>query len=217
MPLEDLEDCGIEELYPPQIRDLKVERAFGPVQPKSVPMAMSQPEYSWEFLETQPYGIAVWESVLLMPACEQVVVFLARESEAKARKLHEIPRVIWRLMSFGMTSSITGNKVMPVVVMILVPDLDTIYEVWFNFYGIEGEYAQEGFKLLGQQKLLYLFLHDRGPTAVRKFAYVNNLATSFRGFYGMMKAMPPWTDEDFMGVKTELMTRYSGEDFWRMR
>lgn len=198
---ELLPDCGIEELY-----------ARGR-PPLSLPQTVPESQYAWQYLEQLPYGVAMWDAALIDST--RNIVFMAREARADVEPLTESPKALWRVMSLGM--EIDDHKVIPVLVLIYFIPLQTIYEVWFNFYGEGKESVQEAFTLLGQQPNLYLFFHDRGPEPVRKFGFVNELAYFFRGQYGVLKAMPEWSDEDFNKAKSLLMDQYTGEQLWRMK
>lgn len=199
-----LEDCGIEELYSNYSRG----------RPSQIlPQTMPKDQYSWQYLEQLPYGMSMWDTALVNG--ESTVVFMAREPRAGLLQLQEHPDAIWKALSFAM--EINGRKVMPVVVMIFFVPFQTIYEIYFNFYGETGKYVQEAFRLLGKQPVNYLFFHDRGPEPVRKFGFFNNLDQFFRGHYGMIKAMPEWSDADFNEAKRRLMEQYSGEQLWRMK
>jgi len=198
---EELEDCGIEELYP----------ARGRV-PLVFPQTVPKDEYSWKYLQKLPYGLALWDIALVNG--ESTVVFMAREPRAQLLQLPQHPQAIWKGLSLG--AEVNGRRVMPVVVMIHFIPLETIYEIWFNFYGETAEYVQEAFRLLGQQPNNYLFFHDRGPEPVRKTGFPNTLDTFFHGHYGMIKVMPEWSDEEFNEAKRQLMDKYSGRQLWSM-
>jgi hypothetical protein len=196
---EELEDCGIEELYEHRVVRL----------PQVVPQTS---EYSWQFLERQPYGLAIWDIALIDGV--STVVFMARERKAELIRVQQNPDAIWKALSFGM--DVNGHRVMPVLVMILFVPLQTIYEIYFNFYGETGEEVQKAFKLLGSQKNNYLFFHDRGVEPVRKFGFPNSLDQFFRGHYGMIKAVTEWSDDDFNEAKRRLMDQYTGDQLWGM-
>jgi hypothetical protein len=195
--MEEL-DCGLEELY-----------LGPPVAAMTVPQTIGG-GYSWQALEQLPYGFAIYETALVNNV--RTVVFMARESRADIEAISGRMNAYWKAISLGM--DIKGTRVMPVVVMIYFIPLETIYEVWFNFYGVEGQLVQESFQLLGQQDTIYLMFHDRGPEPIRKIGFNNNLASFFHGHYGMLKAMPAWSDDDFMEAKRRLMEQYSGEGLW---
>lgn len=194
---EHLQDCGIEELY---------ARA-----PLFVPQ--TTPELSWQFLEQQPYGLAVWDIALVEGV--RTIVFMAREPRADLEHLPKRLDAHWKAISLGM--EIQGHRVMPIIVMIHFVALQTIYEVWFNFYGEAGEHVQEAFRLLAEQETIYLFFHDQGPEPVRKIGFDNSMRQFFRGHYGMLKAMPEWSDADFNAAKDRLMKQYSCDDLWGMK
>jgi hypothetical protein len=199
---DELQDCGIEELYGSRGRP-----------PLSVPQIVPEEEqYSWQFLEQLPYGMSMWD--IASVEGKQTVVFMAREPRADVEPLPKTPKALWRAMSLGV--EIDGHKVMPVIVMIYFVPLQTIYEIWFNFYGEAQESVQEAFTLLGQQPNLYLFFHDRGSEPVRKFGFRNDIAYFFKGHYGVLKAVPEWSDADFNEAKRRLMDRYTGEQLWRL-
>lgn len=198
---EGLPDCGIEELYGAH----RVVR----VTPQTVPTE----EYSWQSLQRQPYGLCLWDIVLVNDV--RTVVFMAREPRAQMLRVQDKPDAIWKGLSFGY--EIEGRKVMPLVVMILFVPLQTIYEVYFNFYGETGEHVQEALRLLGKQPNNYLFFHDRGAEPVRKFGFPNSLDQFFRGHYGMISAVPAWSDDDFNEAKRRLMDQYSGEQMWGLQ
>lgn len=199
---EELEDCGIEELY---------SRGRPPA---TLPQTVGRDEYSWQLLQKQPYGLAIWDLALVEGV--STVVFLAREPRKEVLQFQQKPDAIWKALSFAF-DDINGHRVMPVVIMIFFIPLQTIYEIYFNFYGETGKYVQEAFRLLGQQTTNYLFFHDRGPEPVRKIGFDNNLIDFFHGHYGMMKAMPEWSDADFEEAKRRLMTQYTGQQLWGMK
>lgn len=181
---------------------------------QTVPQTMpGGEEYAWQNLERQPYGLAIWDIPLVEG--ELTVVFMAREPRAQLLKLPQRTNANWKALSVG--TEIRGRRVLPVIVMIHFIPLATIYEVWFNFYGETGWYVQEAFTLLGQQPNNYLFFHDRGPEPVRKIGFPNTMDSFFRGHYGMIKAMPEWSDEDFNEAKRQLMEEYTGDQLWRMK
>lgn len=194
---EGLQDCGIEELY---------ARA-----PLFVPQ--TTPEFTWQFLQQQPYGLAVWDIALVEGV--RTLVFMAREPGADLVSLPKRLDAHWKAISLGI--EIQGHRVMPIIVMIHFVPLQTIYEVWFNFYGEAGEAVQEAFRLLAQQEDIYLFFHDRGEEPVRKIGFTNNLKAFFRGTYGMLKAMPEWSDADFDEAKRQLMEQYTCDQLWRTK
>ena len=169
-------------------------------------------EYSWQFLERVPYGLAIWDIALVDGA--RTVIFMARERRADVAPLPERVQVLWKAGSIGM--EIAGRRIMPVIVMADFRPLMTIYEIWFNFYGEAGPFIQEAFLLLGKQNYLYLFFHDCGPTPIRKFAFPNEMKHFFRGHYGMLKALPEWNDRDFNEAKRRLQDRYGGEELWNI-
>lgn len=199
--MEEELDCGIEELYGHRVVRMVPD------------IGQTEYDFSWQFLQLQPYGLAVWDMALIDGV--RTVIFMAREPKADMLQIQDKPDAIWKALSFGM--DINGRKVMPVVVMILFVPLQTIYEVYFNFYGETGEAVQEAFQLLGKQPNNYLFFHDKGPEPVRKFGFANNLDEFFRGHYGMIKAVPAWSDADFNEAKRRLMNQYSGEEMWRLQ
>ncbi len=174
--------------------------------------SQSVEEYSWQFLERVPYGLALWDIALVAGA--RAVVFMAREPRADVQVLPERVQVRWKAGGIGM--EIAGRRIMPVVLLIDFRPLATIYEIWFNFYGEAGAFVQEAFQLLGEQDLLYIFFHDRGPTPVRKFGFPNDIRYFFRGHYGMLKALPAWTDRDFNQAKDHLQSKYGVEQLWNI-
>jgi len=206
MSLEEgrLEDCGIEELYG--------QHKPRPAGIETLPMAVPEDMYSWQYLETLPYGLCIWDIARFNGATG--VVFMVRESTADIQDLPRSPDAYWKLVSLGTT--IDGRRVMPVVALINFLPLHSIYEVWFNFYGEAGKETQGAFQLLAQQSHLMLFFHDRGPEPLAKFAFPNNLAHFFRGHYGMIKAIPEWSDSDFNEAKRRLIHQYSVADLWRL-
>ena len=187
-------------------------RLFGRGRP---PLALPQvsSEYSWHFLQNQPYGLSMWDIALINGV--STVVFMARERKAELLKLPLHPDAMWKALSFGM--EINGHKVMPVVVMIFFVPLQTIYEVYFNFYGETGEQVREAFRLLGKQTTNYLIFHDRGEEPIRKFGFDNSMDEFFRGHYGMINALPEWSDADFNEAKRQLMAKYTGDQLWKLK
>jgi len=169
-------------------------------------------EYSWQFLQRMPYGLAVWDVALVAGA--RTVVFMAREPRAHMQALPDRVDVRWKGGSIGM--EIAGRRIMPVVVLVDFRPLATIYEIWFNFYGEAGPFVQEAFLLLGKQDYLYLFFHDYGPTPVRGFGFQNEVKHFFRGNYGILKALPEWDDRDFEEAKRRLQDRHGVEQLWGM-
>ncbi len=169
-------------------------------------------QYSWQFLERVPYGLAIWDVALVAGA--RAVVFMAREHRADVAPLPERVRVLWKAGSIGM--EIAGRRIMPVIVMADFRPLTTIYEIWFNFYGETGPFVQEAFLLLGKQDYLYLFFHDYGPTPIRKFAFPNDIRHFFRGHHGILKALPEWNDRDFNEAKRRLQDRYGVAQLWNI-
>ncbi len=169
-------------------------------------------EYSWQFLERVPYGLAIWDVALVAGA--RAVVFMAREPKADAQALPERVQVRWKAGGIGM--EIAGRRIMPVVALIDFRPLATIYEIWLNFYGEAGPFVQEAFQLLGEQDLLYIFFHDYGPTSIRKFGFHNEIKHFFRGNYGILKALPQWTDRDFDQAKGHLQSKYGVEQLWNI-
>ncbi len=178
--------------------------------PASMPttMAKFEPLYSWDFLRKQPYGTALWDLVLLNG--HRFVVFLAREPRREVERLPEPVDVFWKHVSIGM--EIKGRRVMPVVVLADVIPLQTVYEVWFNFYGAGAELAQEAFDLLGHQSHIFLFFLDDGPEPIRKLAFPNPVGHFFRGHFGMLRAMPAWSDADFNEAKRQIMAKHTVQD-----
>lgn len=170
-------------------------------------------KYSWQHLIEHPYGMAMWD-VAMINGVEQVV-YMAREPRKDVEALPDRVDVHWKATSMGM--EIGETRVLPVVVMCYFIPLQTIYEVWFNFYGDNWLFRQHAIELLGkQEKLLILFL-DQGPKPVRTIGFFNDMAYFFRGHYKMLKEMPAWTDHDFDEAKRRLMERYTADDIWRMK
>jgi hypothetical protein len=198
--MEELQDCGIEELYGHRLM-------------RVAPQIFPRKEYMWQSLQREPYGTAVWETVLIEG--DKTVIVMAREAKADLAGLPYKADAVWKGLSFVV--EVNGHNVMPVVVMVLFVPLQTIYEVWFNFYGELGEEVQEAFRLLGEQPNLYIFFHDKGPEAVRKFGFGNSLAQFFHGHYGMISAAPAWNDNDFNEAKRRVMSAYTGEEMFSLQ
>lgn len=192
-------ECGLGELYG--------------ATPVALPQTIKGPQWSWEFLQSRSYGEAVWDTMLADH--EPVVVFMARETQADIAALPQPAPAIWKLTSLG--TRIGGRKVMPIVVLINFFPFNTIYEVWFNFYGEGAKETQEAFLILAKQPLLLLFFYDRGPEPLRKLGFENELSFFFSGQYKMLKALPPWTDDDFNEAKRRLMDTYTTDDLWSMK
>lgn len=190
--------------------------SVGPMDIESVPMTIPEGNYAWQVLERLPYGSALWDLVMFAPMMEEAVIFMARERAEIASQLPKTSPARWKGLGLPRISS-AGNRVMPLVMMIHMPLLKTIYEVWFNFYGENPEFTQQAIEKLGKQEHLYLFFFDRGSQPVKKIAFNNEIAHFFRGQYGILKALPPWSDSEFNEVKSQLMEEYTGEDFWRMK
>jgi|GEM_PF-1965743 len=181
----------------------------------SVPMTMdmSGSTYSWQYLLGRPYGTSVWDIMLVNG--QPFVTFMAREETSVVKKLPDPLDVYWKAISMGMV--VNNRKVMPVIVMADVLPLDSMYEVWFNFYGEAQDIVQEAFALLAQQSHLFLFFLDKTPEPVRKIAFPNSIAHFFRGHQGMLKALPPWNDDDYDEAKRRIMRDYSPDQLWSLR
>jgi len=171
---------------------------------------MEKLEYSWEHLVRRPYGSAMWD-IANMDG-NDVVVFMVREKRADVEPLPQQVGVHWRSGGIGMM--VQGQRVMPVVVMMNFIPLESIYEMWFNFYGEAGSTVQEAFTLLGRQDRLYALFFDTGPELVRGFGFNNNVGHFFRGHYGICKALPPWDDNLFNLAKHQLQSERGVRELW---
>ena len=167
--------------------------------------------YSWQALERQPYGSTIWD-IAGLPG-ESTVVFMIREPIADIERLPQSVDVMWKTGAIGMT--VGGRRVMPVVILIDFYPLQSLYELWFNFYGEAGPYIQEAFLLLAKQDERYILFHDRGPIPVggRRFSN-DDMKVTFRGLYSYCKALPPWSDDDFDYAKALIQRERSVKELW---
>jgi len=182
---------------------------------RSIPMTMGMPEeiYSWEYLIRQPYGAMVWDIVLIHG--HKYVAFMAREPRWEVQRLPDPVDVHWRGLSLGIEFK-GGRRVMAMVLLAHVLPLGSRYEIWFNFYGEGQVETQEAIYMLSHQSHLFLFFIDDGPVPARTLTFPNSVDYFFRGHYGMLQAMPEWTDDDFNRAKAHLQRKYSVMDLWRM-
>lgn len=180
----------------------------------SVPMTMDMSGYVSlpEYLLTKPYGTILWDTMIING--QPCVGFIAREEASVVRTLSEPLAVYWKAISMGMI--VNTRKVMPVILMADVIALATTYETWFNFYGETQDIVQEAFDLLGRQSHLFLFFIDKTIEPIRKVAFPNEIAHFFRGHQGILRALPPWIDDDYDEAKRRIMRDYSIEQLWKM-
>lgn len=176
-------------------------------------LQVDRPLYSYEFLCTQPYGSALWETVTAYG--KPTVVFMAREAKEDISGIPKVLDAHWKAIVLGL--DLRGVRIMAIVVMIEFIPLLTIYEVWFNCYGEGGAETQEAFKILGEQENLYLFFFDSEPAPIRQIAFHNQIGHFFRGVSGLVKALPAWTDKDFDEAKRILTKVYPPDVLWRMK
>lgn len=166
---------------------------------------LTKEAYAWQFLVRQPYGIALWDIGLIEG--KEALVILARESEGDVERL---PRKILAQWRVGLVAE---DDVLAVVAMVYVPELATIYEIWFNYHA-EGEEKRRAFELLATQPLLILSFWDRGPGEIRTFTFANNISHFFSGVRKILREKS-WTDEEFDRAKEKLMQKHTSDDLWR--
>jgi len=161
-------------------------------------MEAKKKEYSWEWLEQQPYSVGLWDVATIDK--ERRIVFMAREPREDVEPLPKKVIAHWK------AGLLPHKKVLVLVVMCHFIPLNAIYEFWFNYIHDE---VKEAVDLLSRQGLLYLNFHEVGPTPVRTFAFHNGMRFDFVLLGKKLKEVAPWMDAEFEEAKAAIQAKYA--------
>lgn len=151
---------------------------------------------SEDIIVRMPPGSAIYR---IVTQSKPHVEFLARAENRVVRSIRG-DSIIMRSAVFY------GPSVAPVVIMFQAgKNADQLFEIWLNFYGINGQEVIE--RLAGQNDITFHFYGDKRKI-VKTVTAQNEMGDYFAEMAAGIRKLPPWSLDEFNEERDSVFNQY---------